>query len=137
PAWDPAAHPGFDWEDAYITPSGLRALLESRNLPSLTHLQLRLSSLGDEGCAAIVRSGILKRLKILDLRHGCITDEGAATLAGCPDLKHLEHLDVDRNGLTGRGIERLKAVGISVRADDQQTPEEVAEREYLFEGEAE
>src|SRR5262249_29020215 len=65
---------------AYITLAGVRALVRSRHLRSLTHLRLRLSDMGDAGCAEIVRSGILKRLKMLDLRHGCVTDDGARTL---------------------------------------------------------
>src|SRR5262249_28737822 len=64
----------------------LHALCRSPHLRSLTHLRLRLTELGDEGCAEIVESGILKRLRILDLNLGSVTDEGARELAACPDL---------------------------------------------------
>jgi hypothetical protein len=99
--------------------------------------------MGDEGCEEIVRSGVLKRVKVLDLRHGCVSDRGAAILADCPDLKRLEWLDLDRNGLTAEGIARLQAVGIPLRADNQQTHAELNPTEewesphYLYEGEFE
>lgn len=59
-------------------------------------------------------------------------------LADCPDILNLTYLDVDRNGLTSFGINALRRVlGTRVRADDQQTEGELAEREYLNEGEFE
>jgi hypothetical protein len=93
--------------------------------------------MGDAGCRAFVKSGILRRLKWLDLRYGRITDEGAGILADCPDLKKLEHLDLGRNALTEAGIARLRSTGINLRADDQLTPEELADARYLFDGDGE
>jgi uncharacterized protein (TIGR02996 family) len=115
----------------------VRVLLASKRLKRLTHLQLRLSDMGDEGCEVIVSSGSLKRLRWLDLRHGRITDEGARVLAACPDLKNLEHLDLSRNGLTKTGIAALRAAGVPLRADHQQTEQEVADEQYLREGDFE
>ena len=99
--------------------------------------------MGDAGCEELVRSGVLGRLKHLDLRHGCVSDRGAALLADCPDLRRLEWLDLDRNGLTPAGVARLRAVGVPLRADDQQTEaelhptEEYTPPQYLCEGEFE
>lgn len=115
----------------------VRAILRSRHLKQLKHLQLRLSNMGDAGCEEIVGSGILKQLKVLDLRHGCISDEGANILAACPDFKHLEHLDICRNGLTSKGIKVLKSTGISLAATHQQTEEQLQEEQYLYEGDGE
>ena len=70
----------------------------SKHLKKLTHLQLRLSDMGDDGIRAIIASGILKQLKWLDLQHGGVTDEGASLLAACPDAKRLERIDLSRNG---------------------------------------
>ena len=104
--------------------TGVRAVVNSRHLRSLTHLQLHRSDLGDVGCTEIVTSGILKRLKVLDLRHGEITDAGAHILADCPDLRRLELLDIERNGLTQTGIDMLRRVlGPALRGDNQQTAE--------------
>jgi uncharacterized protein (TIGR02996 family) len=135
---------GFLERDGYIPLSMLTALLRSRHLPNLTHLRLRMSSMGDSGCKQIVESGILKRLQSLDLRHGCITDEGARLLAECPDVRGLKWLDLDRNGLTADGIAQVKGLGIPVRVDNQQTereqhppPESYEEPRYLCEGEFE
>src|SRR5262249_59126386 len=94
---------GYSQDDGFLQLSVVRPLLRSKHLTNLTHLQLRVSSMGDEGCEEIVRSGILKRLKVLDLRHGCVTDTGVDTLAACPDLRRLERLDPARHPPTARG----------------------------------
>lgn len=132
--------PGFEGQPG--TPSFLpldpvRVLLRSKHLTSLTHLQLRLSNMGDEGCREIVASGILKRLKWLDLRHGCISDEGARILAECPDAKNLEHLDLSRNAVTAAGLKLLRRAGIPARAERPLTERELAAEQYLFEGDFE
>jgi uncharacterized protein (TIGR02996 family) len=125
-------------EEPYIRLDGVKAVLYSPHLKRLTHLRLRLTDIGDEGCREVVGSGILKRLKVLDLRHGCIGDEGARTLAGCPDLKNLELLDLSRHELTERGIAALKAVGIPLRTEHQHGPTtSLEDRDYLYEGDYE
>jgi uncharacterized protein (TIGR02996 family) len=138
-------HPHHEerWRDgaghfpSFLPLEQVRALFDSPHLTALTHLQLRLSSMGDAGCRALVDSGLLRRLRWLDLRHGCISDEGARILAGCLDLRRLEHLDLSRNGLTDEGIAALRATGVPMRADRQQTAEELAEEAYLCEGDFE
>ncbi len=112
------------WENEgpYIKRDGVRALLRSPRLANLTHLRLRLTDLGDQGCEEIVQSGILKRLKVLDMRHGCIGDAGARTLAACPDLRNLELLDLTDNHLTNSGVEAFHTAGIRVLADHQHDP---------------
>lgn len=128
---------GLNRKGCFLPLAQVRFILRSKHLQRLTHLQLRLSNMGDAGCAEIVGSGILKRLKVLDLRHGCISDEGASILAACPDLKHLDHLDLCRNGLTARGIKALKATGVALAATHQQTPDELGDEQYLYEGDSE
>jgi uncharacterized protein (TIGR02996 family) len=120
-------HPG---RDATIEVNELDALLRSKCLPNLTHLQIQMTAYGDEGSRRIVQSGILRRLESLDIGYGNMTDEGARMLAACPDLKHLKALDVSRNCLTEEGIAALQAVGISVSAGDQHDDEDNA---YLYE----
>jgi uncharacterized protein (TIGR02996 family) len=121
-------HPG---RDTTIDLEELDAILRSRHLPSLTHLQVHMTTFGDEGCRAIVRSGILRRLRSLDLGYGNMTDAGAQILAECPDLKDFDLLDVSRNGLTEQGIAALRTVGIRcLVADDQH---DLGEDDYLYE----
>src|SRR5262249_23952259 len=93
--WPHGLEPGD--QQAYITLEGVRDLVHSRHLRALTHLQLRLNDMGDEGCGEFVRSGILKRLRRLDLTGGRVTDAGARILAACPDLRRLEHLSLANN----------------------------------------
>jgi uncharacterized protein (TIGR02996 family) len=122
-------HPG---RDATIDIDELDALLRSPHLPALTHLQVHMTTFGDEGCRRILDSGILKRLEVLDLGYGNMTDEGARLLAGCPDLKNLRLLDVRRNALTAEGIATLEGVGIKVVADNQHSGDEEYP-DYLYE----
>ena len=110
----------------------------SPNLPRLTHLRLRVSSMGDEGCKEIVRSGVLKRLKLLDLRHGRITDQGARTLAECPDIRGLQMLDLGRNALSAEGVALIKALGVPCNVEKQHNEGSGANEEvYLHEGDIE
>jgi uncharacterized protein (TIGR02996 family) len=120
-------HPG---RDATIDIDELDAVLRSKNLPALRHLQVHMTTYGDAGAERIVKSGILKRLKTLDIGYGNMTDAGARVLAACPDLKKLEVLDVSRNALTAAGVGALRAAGARVAADGQHDAEET---DYLYE----
>jgi uncharacterized protein (TIGR02996 family) len=115
----------------------VRPLLRSPHSKKLTHLQLRLSDMGDDGVREIIASGILKQLVWLDLRHGCVTDEGAKLLAACPDAKRLERLDLSRNAVTSKGLAALRKAGVSAVANKPLTANELEEREYLREGDFE
>ena len=126
-----------DGPPSFLPLDQVRALVRSPHLGKLTHLQLRLSSLGDEGVRLLIDSGMLRRLKWLDLRHGRVSDEGARLLAACPDLPHLEHLDLSRNAVTAVGLTLLQATGISVRADRPLTGSEQQNEQYLYEGDGE
>ena len=109
-------HPG---RDAEITLDEFDALINSKNLPALAHLQVHMTAFGDEGADRIVASGILKRLKTLDIGFGAMTDAGAAVLAANTDFKKLEVLDVSWNALTPAGIAALKATGVRIVAAAQ------------------
>jgi hypothetical protein len=112
-------------------------LFHSPHLKSLAHLQVRLSDMGDDGVGEVVSSGILKRLKWLDLRHGCITDRGAERLAGCPDARNLERLDLSRNAVTPSGLNVLRQAGIKAVANNPLTERELADQQFLREGDFE
>lgn len=130
-------HPGrIDWDDerSHIRLEHVEALAKSLYLKSLTHLQLRLSDMGDAGCEVLVRSGLLGRLRWLDLQHGIISDAGARTLAACPELTHLEMLNLSDNALTAEGIAALRATGVRLVAEGQHTPDS---DEWMFQADIE
>jgi uncharacterized protein (TIGR02996 family) len=114
-----------DDEKPYIRLPDVRALVRSTGLPALTHLELRISDMGDKGIGEIIDSGILKRLKVLDLTSGEVGDAGARALAACPDLRHLERLILDRNCLTKAGRAALTATGVKFSASRQWAPRPV------------
>jgi uncharacterized protein (TIGR02996 family) len=123
--------------ESFLPLEQVRALLSSPHLGRLTHLQLRLSNMGDAGVRAIIESGLLARLKFLDLRHGCVTDEGARLLAGEPDCRRLELLDLSRNGVTAAGLRLLTDAGVKARAEEPLTRRELDGHLFLFEGDVE
>jgi hypothetical protein len=130
-----------DDDEPYIRLAGLRAVVHSTALPRLTHLQLRLSDFGDEGCNEIVASGVLNRLQLLDLYGGRITDKGAVALARWPDLRRLEWLNLDRNRIGPKGVEVLTASGVKFTAVEQwgnrgndDDPHDWDEDSYLSDG---
>lgn len=129
---------GFE-EDArsYLPLDQVRALLRSKHLKRLTHLQIRLSDMGDDGVREIITSGVLKQLKWLDLRHGCVTDEGARLFAACADAKNLDRLDLSRNGVTSKGLSALRKAGVHAVATQPFSAGDLEDREYLNEGDGE
>jgi uncharacterized protein (TIGR02996 family) len=122
---------------SYIPLEQVRALVRSPHLKKLTHLQIRLSDMGDDGVREIIASGILKQLKWLDLRHGEITDDGAKLFAACADAKNLERLDLSRNGVSSKGLSALRKAKINAVANKPLTQNELNNREYLYEGDGE
>ncbi len=130
-------HPHFAFDRSFIPLTRVAPLLRSPHLKKLTHLQLRLSDMGDDGIREVIKSGILKRLKWLDLRHGCVTDEGARLLASCPDAKRLERIDLSRNAVTATGLRNLRDAKINAVTNNPLTQQELDDRQYLREGDFE
>jgi uncharacterized protein (TIGR02996 family) len=124
-------------EVSYLPLGQVRHLFHSPHLKSLTHLQIRLSDMGDDGIREIIASGILKRLKWLDLRHGAVTDEAAALLAACPDAKNLDRIDLSRNAVSATGLAALRQAGVNAVANQPMTLTELERRDYLREGDFE
>jgi uncharacterized protein (TIGR02996 family) len=122
---------------SYLPRDEALLFLRSRSANKLTHLQLRMSDLGDSGVNAIIDTGLIRRLEVLDLRHGEVTDEGALALAKAIPAGRLQRLDLQRNRLTPRGIEALAALNLaSLRTDYQQEPDEQGHYtdQYLYDG---
>jgi hypothetical protein len=133
--WPHALEP--DDNAAYITAERFIALVRSRHLPALRHLEVFNSDLGDAGCEAIVKSGILKRLKVLDIARGRVTDDGARTLAACPDFKNLERFGIDQNMLTDIGLDALLDTDVAIHSTRQYDETRMYDLEYLGEGDIE
>jgi len=129
-------HPHYGHQ-SFIPLSRVAPVFHSPHLKSLVHLQLRLSDMGNDGVREIISSGILKRLKWLDLRHGCITDAGARLLARCRDARKLDRLDLSRNAVTPAGLAVLRKAKINAIANNPLTDEELADQQYLREGDFE
>ncbi len=128
----PHGSPGmYNNDEPYLTNDGIKAVLRSKHLTSLTHLQLRMSDFGDKGCKELVNSGRLQQLKFLDLRLGFITDEGANALAECEDIGNLDYLNVARNQISPEAVCKLKAKVTKIDASDQF--EHDHNRESIFE----
>jgi uncharacterized protein (TIGR02996 family) len=130
-------HPHFADNRSFIPLSRVAPLFHSPHLKRLTHLQLRLSDMGDDGVRELISSGLLKRLKHLDLRHGAITDTGARLFAACPETQGLERLDLSRNAVTPQGLRILRQAGIQAIANNPLTVAELESREYLHDGDFE
>ena len=130
-------HSGQTKKGSFLPLPAARAVLRSKHLSKLTHLQLRLSNMGDAGIREIIDSGALARLQSLDLRHGCVTDEGAALLAAHPDVRMLRWLDLSGNALSPEGVAVIEGLGSFARADHQMSAAEIAEEAYLYRGDSE
>jgi uncharacterized protein (TIGR02996 family) len=130
-------HPHFAFDRSFIPLGRVAPIFRSKHLKKLTHLQLRLSDMGDDGIREIIASGILKQLKWLDLRHGCVTDGGARLLAACPDAKRLERIDLSRNAVSTAGLNALRKAKVNAVANNPLTQAELDSREYLREGDFE
>lgn len=124
-------HPAFTYERAFLPLDCVRELVNSPHLKSLSHLQLRLSDMGDEGAQAIIGSGILKQLGWLDLRNGTITDAGALAFAQCAATRSLRRLDLSRNAVTSIGDGQLRRAGVNAVVDNSPSRREIEEEERL------
>jgi uncharacterized protein (TIGR02996 family) len=134
----PHSHEGDG--DAYVTAESFSRMVRSSHLNSLSHLELYLSTIGDEGVRALVESGLLRQLRVLDLWSGTVTDDGARMLAASPFIKGLTKLRLSQNFLTDEGIGALKATGVNLEADNMYDLiylDDPDERPFLDEGDCE
>jgi uncharacterized protein (TIGR02996 family) len=129
---------GFAIQEGYLPPRMVEALARCPNLPNLTYLQLRTSSMGDGGVRALIDHGLLARLRVLDLCLGCVTDDGARALAACPAARSLGRLDLSYNCLSPEGESLIQGLGVPCAVEHQWPPfldDEIGQ--YLFYGDYE
>jgi uncharacterized protein (TIGR02996 family) len=122
-------HPRFVPGESFLPLLQVRALANSPHLKALSHLQLRLSNMGDDGVRAIIESGVLKRLGRLDLRNGGVSDAGARLFAEYAPTRNLRRLDLSRNRVTSIGLNQLRRAGVNAVADNSLSRRESDARE--------
>ncbi len=108
---------GYGWDG---TPDDVEPLLADSLFPELHYLGLRDSEIADDIAAMLAHSPILSRIDELDLSLGTLSDAGASALAAAPAIRRLKVLDISHHYLSDAGLDRLKGLGIEVRADDRQ-----------------
>jgi uncharacterized protein (TIGR02996 family) len=132
--WPHALLPRDDGHGPYLPSEGIREILRAPAFRSLTHLQLRLTNIGDDLIRELIAQGRFQTLRVLDLWGGRVTDAGAHLLAECRDARRLEKLDLSYNGLTATGLAELREAGITVTGDNQYTQRDLDDRRHLYHG---
>ncbi|MFD8734197.1 STM4015 family protein [Streptomyces sp. NPDC059618] len=108
----------------------LEPFFAGTRLPALTRLALRNSEIQDDICAALASAPVVARLTHLDVSMGVLTDDGATALLSGQPLTHLDVLDLHHNYLGAevrkRLLETLEPAGVTVHADqdDAESDEE-------------
>ena len=111
--------------------SDLAPILNDR-FPNLRYLGLRNSCIADDIARAIVESPVLRRIDRLDLSLGALSDEGVDALAACADISRLQHLDIHHHFASPDAVERLRATGVPLNADDAQETDEYDGEVYTY-----
>jgi uncharacterized protein (TIGR02996 family) len=93
-----------------IGDEGVKQLVASRHLGSLTTLRLSGNDVGDDGALALAESPYVGSLTTLTLTRNHISDVGAAFLASSPHLARLTTLDLEDNLLSPHGVAKLRAL---------------------------
>lgn len=104
---------------SYLPGADIFALLRAPAFQGLTHLQLRLTDVGNDLLRELVAGGWFARLKVLDLYGGRIDDAGAELLLGCRDARRLESLELSYNYLSPTALKELKYAGVPVQSSAQ------------------
>jgi uncharacterized protein (TIGR02996 family) len=118
---------GTDAYDGECGVEQVRALLARRDLPRLRRLGLKNADFGNEICAAIPTGILVRQLTHLDLSMSVLDDDGAAALAAHREaLAHLEELNVSATYVTAEGVKALQGCAKRIVADalrDDEDPE--------------
>jgi uncharacterized protein (TIGR02996 family) len=96
----------------------LAGILKGKGLPALRTLALRNSEISDDVAEVLGKAPVLKRLRVLDLSLGTLGDRGAKALLASPELSRLEKLDIHHHYVSPELVERLRALGIEVDAEE-------------------
>jgi len=101
-------------------PDDLAPILDGSRFPKLVSLALRNCEWADQLAAAVAQAPILDRIRQLDLSMGTLGDAGVDALVASPAVRRLQRIDIHHHYVSEAGVAKLKALGISVNADDRQ-----------------
>jgi hypothetical protein len=104
-------------------PDDVARILDGSRFPKLKSLALRNCEWADQLAGAVARAPILDRIQRLDLSLGTLGDAGVEALVASPAVRRLQHLDIHHHFVSDAGVAKLKALGISVNADDRPAPD--------------
>jgi len=93
----------------HIGNEGLRSLAASQNLSGLTHLDLGRNEIGPEGVWAIAGSLHLRSLKHLDLRENAIGDATIHPITTSANFRGLRSLNLSAANISQDGIRTIAA----------------------------
>ena len=86
---------------------GMRALVNSKNLPQLESLDVSSSRLGDDGFKMLVASPLFSRLLDLNVGFSKLTCRAVELLESTPATSRIERFKIYRNELGGEGVRRI------------------------------
>ncbi len=107
----------YGWDGDLET---LRPLLGGDIFPKLRSLGLRNSEITDEIAIALSDAPILDRISHLDLSMGTLKDEGAEALLRNPKILFLESMNLDHHYMSTEIEARFDDLSIEVSHDDKQ-----------------
>ena len=93
--------------NGHLGAEAFEALTQSPSLRSLKTLVLNVTGCGDEGALAIATSPYLTKLETLSLSEADIGSEGLAALANSPNLKSVHTLYLHINTIDDSGVNAL------------------------------
>jgi uncharacterized protein (TIGR02996 family) len=126
---------GSESYGAECTVKDVQPVLEGKGLGSLKELGLMNAEFTADLVKVLPGSKVLPQLTRLDLSMGTLADPEVDTvLAAQPALAHLRELDLSENLLSEGAVERLRAMGPFVKADNQREMYDEDER-YVAVGE--
>lgn len=110
----------------------LAGILDGTRFPKLATLALRNCQWADDLATIVATAPIMKRIKCLDLSMGALGDRGVDAIVASPFVKGLARIDIAHHYVSDAGIAKLKALGISVDAEDRREPDTYRGEEYRY-----
>ena len=108
----------------------LTPIFDGANLPSVVHLGLKNAVYTDDIVRRLIESKILPRLKTLDLRMGTLSDAGVRDMANArAAFAHLDELWLDDNALTDASRPLVAGLAKVVHFGDRHDPERIEEED--------